>query len=527
MENNIIVGKTPKPFEDGISKSLLDAMAKDPDFVAQINADTGERTTFGQMRERTIRCALWLRKRGIVHENDVVAVSTPNQSDDYVPFFAALYLGVVFNPWYHDLARDKAERFFELLEPKVMFACARSIDGLSRAARAVGSRCLFVCYERRPGYPCLRDALAEQRYEEVDDFRHLEPDAPEQRAAVIFFSSGTTGEQKGIAISYAAVPNHRFEYEYFEPASTVLWYSYLSWITATSYLLLCVRTRSTRIVHGPADADETSRVVERYKVNYAFFTSPKLTQLCKAQALRRHDYSSLRRMMVGGSRCRGNTLQEVRRALPHCHVFVAYGTTEMSGVTTTQLRCSKIANSIGHVLPGVRAKIVDVASGETLGPHRHGEICFDSEHKMLGYWKNPEKTRAVIDEEGWLHTEDFGFYDEDGEISVLGRIKEVMRLADGRYASAGQIEDRLVRHPDVAEVAVIPTVKENDVQLALAFVVAKPDAKATSEELRRVANSHDDTRQLLSVDVTFVDRLPCTPTGKKIIPALIEMAREL
>ena len=152
-----------------------------------------------------------------------------------------------------------------------MFACEQSIDLLVQAAKNANVPCKFVVYGSHPEFPSLRTVLAQQSQEEVDNFKHAEPTNP-KKVGAIFFSSGTTGKQKGTMVSYDSLVNNRMIYMHLNENDVGLWYSSLSWITGTNLTILAIRKRAVRIIHANFDPDETGRVIEKYEVRNMYTT---------------------------------------------------------------------------------------------------------------------------------------------------------------------------------------------------------------------------------------------------------------
>ena len=136
--------------------------------------------------------------------------------------------------------------------------------------------------------------------------------------------------------------------------------------------------------------------------------------------------------------------------------------------------------SAGPPLPGTECKIVDVATGAALAPGQPGEICVRGPLVMKGYLNRPEATAQTIDAEGWLHTGDLGVADEDGWLTVVDRLKELIKYKGYQVAPA-ELEAVLLAHPAVADVAVIPSPDEEAGEVPKAFVVLQ--GEATADEL--------------------------------------------
>ena len=167
--------------------------------------------------------------------------------------------------------------------------------------------------------------------------------------------------------------------------------------------------------------------------------------------------------------------------------------------------------------------MVDVATGQDAPSGGLGEVWVRGPQVMKGYLGNPEATRAMIDGDGWLHTGDIGRADEDGYLYVVDRVKELIKYKGFQVAPA-ELEAVVQSHPAVADAAVIPSPDIEAGEVPKAYVVIKPGAAPTAEEIMahvagRVA-PHKKVRR-----VEFIDAIPKVPSGKILRRALVERER--
>lgn len=137
----------------------------------------------------------------------------------------------------------------------------------------------------------------------------------------------------------------------------------------------------------------------------------------------------------------------------------------------------------GISLPGFLSKVVDLETQETLDAGQVGEICYKGEQLMMGYWNNSEATRQTIDHDGWLHTGDVGYFDDKGRLSVVDRIKELIKYK-GYQVSPSEIETVLLSHPAVRDAAVTGRPDERNGEIPMAFVVRQPGATITIQDIQ-------------------------------------------
>jgi len=169
-------------------------------------------------------------------------------------------------------------------------------------------------------------------------------------------------------------------------------------------------------------------------------------------------------------------------------------------------------NRMGKPLPGVKMRIVNPQTGETLPPDQPGEICVRGWNIMQGYYKKPEETAKAVDAEGWLHTGDLGFVDSQGLIFFIGRIKNVIR-SGGENISPEEVENFIFRHPKVKHVEVIGLPDEKWGQKLVACIELKEGMEATGEEIIRFCKERIANFKVPK-EVYFLKDWPMTGSGK-------------
>jgi acyl-CoA synthetase (AMP-forming)/AMP-acid ligase II len=177
--------------------------------------------------------------------------------------------------------------------------------------------------------------------------------------------------------------------------------------------------------------------------------------------------------------------QAILKAMPHTIQVGTYGLTEASGtVCTSRLSDDERTRTtrLGVPLDGWEVKILDVETGGPCGTHQRGEICIRGPGMLTGYYKDPEKTAASIDKEGWLHTGDLGSFDAAGQIMFHGRTKDMLKVG-GENVAAAEIEAVLNTHPAVELAQVVGAPDRRYEEVAAAFVKLKAGAGASAEDL--------------------------------------------
>jgi acyl-CoA synthetase (AMP-forming)/AMP-acid ligase II len=190
-----------------------------------------------------------------------------------------------------------------------------------------------------------------------------------------------------------------------------------------------------------------------------------------------------------------------------------YGMTETSSVTHLSPIVNNQIGSFGEPLSRTQVKVVDVDTGESLGPGQHGEMCVRGPQVMKGYYKNEKATKETIDSDGWLHTGDMVYYNEQNQFFIVDRLKELIKVK-GFQVSPSELEDVLRRIPGVSDVAVIGVPDEIAGELPRAYVVKKKGITVTKEEIVEFVDVKVAPHKKLMGGVVFLDAIPKTNTGK-------------
>jgi len=206
-----------------------------------------------------------------------------------------------------------------------------------------------------------------------------------------------------------------------------------------------------------------------------------------------------------------------------CSVRQGYGMTETSPVTHSSPAPPKPIKfgSVGVPAPNTECKIIDLETGKELGAGERGEVCVRGPQVMTGYLNNPEATAQTIDVEGWLHTGDIGYFDEDGHFFVVDRAKELIKYKGFQVAPA-ELEAVLLTHPSVADAAVIPYPDDEAGEVPKGIIVLREAAEpeAIMQFIAERVAPHKRIRHL-----EFVDKIPKSPSGKILRRILVDMDR--
>ena len=362
----------------------------------------------------------------------------------------------------------------------------------------------------------------------------------------IMFTSGTTGFPKGVMRSHHLLRNQcdRMERLAISEADVVL--NYLPLFHIFGYVdgpLLSVMAGSRQVLTATFDPDECIGLVEAERATQMQGFDSHLKALMDAQERRPRDTSSLRiGFFPSGMASSIPIVRRAREVFPTMRTLTAYGSTEGGANictsfldSTEEQRCE----TSGHPCDGFEIRIADPATGEELPAGTPGEILVRSYNLMQGYYRKPEETAAAIDADGWLRSGDLGYLREDGYLRFLGRCKDMLRVG-GENVDPVEVEQLLLGHAGVREVAVVAFPDERLTEVGVAFVVPSdevsegggvPDEGDASDESEGATRTRRTPREVLIREildfgrgrvasfklprhVLFVSALPMTSSGK-------------
>jgi fatty-acyl-CoA synthase len=229
-----------------------------------------------------------------------------------------------------------------------------------------------------------------------------------------------------------------------------------------------------------------------------------------------HDLSSLRTGIMAGSPCPVEVMKQVIERMGMAEVTICYGMTETSPVSTQTRADDSIdrrVSTVGRVHPHLEVKIVDPETGLTVPPGTPGEFCTRGYSVMLGYWNEPEKTAEAIDSARWMHTGDLAVMDDDGYLSITGRIKDMV-IRGGENIYPREIEEFLYTHPDILDAQVIGVPDERYGEELMAWVRMREGATPVTAEALREFCAGKLAHYKIPRFVHVVEEFPMTVTGK-------------
>jgi acyl-CoA synthetase (AMP-forming)/AMP-acid ligase II len=478
------------------------------DKPALIDGPTGRTLTYAQFEDAVQRTAASLATKGF-KKGDVFGIFSTNSPEYAIAFHAVAMLGGInttLNPLYtaeeaaHQL-NDAGARF--LVTAPLFIEKARTAAEQSKIEE------LFVFGEAEEGATPF-DSLLESKGEVPQVAIN-----PREDFVALPYSSGTTGLPKGVMLThYNLVANMRQMdgLEYFHRDDTLLCVLPLFHIYGLVVVLNMGLHQGATIVTMPRfDLEQFLGLIQKYRVTLSHIVPPIVLKLAKDPIVEKYDLSSLRMVFCGAAPLGPELTRQCLERIG-CGVRQGYGMTETSPVThSSPADSAKMKlGSVGPPAPNTECKLVDPGTGAELGPNQEGEVCVRGPQVMKGYLNNLEATARTIDTDGWLHTGDVGYADEDGHFYIVDRVKELIKYKGFQVAPA-ELEAILLTHPAVADAAVIPLPDDEAGEVPKAFVVLK--GESTPEALMDFVAARVAPHKKIRT-VEFIDQIPKSASGK-------------
>ncbi|CAG5073877.1 Similar to Luciferin 4-monooxygenase (Photinus pyralis), partial [Cotesia congregata] len=499
-----------------LGERVLNQFKKFPDFVGQIDGATGTKLTYADMGDKSIRCALWLKEQG-VSPGDVVGFCSRNHLDSCIPLYACLYIGAIFNPWWHTcLNEELVVNFVERTQPKVLFITENHADVITNSINKMSYPLIIVSFGKKSGLLSFEDVLKTQNDEDINKFQctRIEPKDP----VLIIYSSGSTSFPKGVLHSYHSVAHMLNYYSNDTTPSTVVWFSGLCWISGTRTVLRSIIFKATMILYHNLSEEKACEIIEKYKVTRLWMGASVVNKFTKLRDIEKYDLSSVDLVTYGDASTSREVIQNLCKLFKNADIYVRYGATECGTVLTGLIKYDKF-DSCGKIFFNTEVKVVDLNTKKILGPNQRGELWIRTPRLMLGYWKNLSKTEKVIDSKGWYHSGDLVYYDNDGVFFFYTRIKHTIKC-DLFDLVPEMIEKIIQGLPGVAEVSVVAKPSLEYGQIPMAFVTKEPGMEVSEGEIIEAVEKKLSNGVKLLGGVYFLDRMPLTPLRKIAIHEL-------
>ncbi|CAL5041601.1 unnamed protein product [Urochloa decumbens] len=484
-----------------------------------IDGQTGAIHTYAEVDLLTRRAAAALRGLG-VGKGGVVMSLLRNCPEFAFVFLGAARLGAATttaNPFYtpHEIHRQADAAGAAVI---VTEACAAEKVRAFAAERGVPV--ITVDGGSEEGW-CLRLRDLMDAAEPLDADEEVEPDD----VVALPYSSGTTGLPKGVMLTHRSLvtsvaqqvdgenPNLYFSKDDVLLCVLPLFHIY----SLNSVLLAGLRAGCAIVIMRKFEIGALVELVRAHGVTVAPFVPPIVVEIAKSPRVGADDLASIR-MVMSGAAPMGKDLQDAFMAkIPNAVLGQGYGMTEAGPVLAMCLAFAKEpfevkSGSCGTVVRNAELKIVDPDTGASLGRNEPGEICIRGEQIMKGYLNDPEATKNTIDKDGWLHTGDIGYVDDDDEIFIVDRLKEIIKYK-GFQVPPAELEALLITHPEIKDAAVVSMKDELAGEVPVAFIIRIEDSEISEDEIKQFVAKEVVFYKRIN-KVFFTDSIPKNPSGK-------------
>jgi acyl-CoA synthetase (AMP-forming)/AMP-acid ligase II len=488
------------------------------DKPALIDGLSGRTITHGQLEEAVRRAASGLRQRGF-QKGDVFAIFSPNLPEYAIAFHAVSLLGGIvtpINPLYTD---DEVAFQLKDANAKYLVTVPQLLDKAFEAARRSQVKEVFVFGEAEGATPFASLLESDGEVPEVSI------NAREDLVALPY-SSGTTGLPKGVMLThYNLVANLRQmeAIKYIHGDDRLVCVLPLFHIYGLVVIMnMGIYMGATIVMMPRFELEDFLGILQDHRVTLAHIVPPIVLSMMKHPSVKEYDLSNLKTIFSGAAPL-GESVSRACTERFGCLIKQGYGMTETSPVThSTPYEKEKIKfGSVGTCIPNTTCRIVDMETGVELGPNQKGEIWVRGPQVMKGYLNRPEATAHTVDAEGWLHTGDIGYADEEGHFYIVDRVKELIKYKGFQVAPA-ELEAILLAHPAIRDAAVIPSPDEEAGEVPKAFIVLKTETNI-EELLDYVAERVAPHKKIRKVEI--IDQIPKTASGKILRRVLKERER--
>ena len=489
-----------------------------PDKPALIDGPTGRKLSYAELAVAISIAAYNLSQRGF-KKGEVFGILSPNCPEYAIAFHAVATLGGIvtpINPLYtkHEVAhqlKDSGARFLVTVP-----GCA---EKAVEAAAELKLDEVFVFGTAPAATPF--DSLL------VDNGRAEQtPVNPHEDLVALPYSSGTTGLPKGVMLTHHNLVANIRQMEglsYFYESDTLICVLPLFHIYGLVVVLnMGLYTGATIVTMPRFELESFLKAAQDYEVSLAHLVPPVVLTLSKNPIVDNYQLPKLKTIFSGAAPL-GEELTRACMERLGCHIRQGYGMTETSPVTHSSPAppLDTKFGSVGVVAPNTECKIIDLATGEAVGPRQKGEVCVRGPQIMKGYLNKPDATAQTIDADKWLHTGDIGYFDEDGFFFIVDRAKELIKYK-GFQVPPAELEALLLTHPCVADAAVIPCPDEEAGEVPKGIIVLKEptEPEVLMEFVAERVAPHKRLRY-----IEFVEKIPKSPSGKILRRVLVEMEK--
>ena len=542
----------PLHSEKTIGQYFRDQVAIDPDHEFVVYPDRDLRWTYKDFDERTDNLARGMLAIGL-KPGDHLGVWARNIPDWLTFMYATAKIGVVMvtvNPVYKSHELDYVLKqsdmkalcvidayrdvdYLQIIRDLVPESLTQERGHLDSKNYPCLKNLIYMGPEKHRGFYSVPELILLGRYVDEDAIAKAEEKFDNNDVVMMQYTSGTTGFPKGVMLTHRNILNDGFyigEGQKLTPLDRVtLPVPFFHCFGCVLGVMACLTHRSTMIIVEEFDASLVLQAIHKERATAVYGVPTMFIAELNHPDFDSFDLSSLRTGIMAGSSCPPETMREAIDRMNLRELTICYGLTETSPVFTQTSADDDLEHkceTVGKRHSPVLVKIVDPETGEECGIGEPGELCCKGYNVMKGYYKMPEETAKVIDDEGYLHSGDLGMVDEEGYYRVTGRVKDMI-IRGGENIYPLEIENFLLTNPGVLDAQVVGAPDARLGEIVVAFIRKRPGFEDMTEQSVREWAIPRIARYKVPKRVFFVDDFPMTPSMKVQKFKLREMAAEL
>jgi 4-coumarate--CoA ligase len=504
------------------------------------NAATKETVLYTDLKTHTTHLSTALVKKYGLKEGQTVALFSPNTVWYPVAMFGTIRAGGVVSGASPAYNVEEMTYALKTADAKFLFTVPDSMGVAAAAAKAAGipKEKVFLLEGKLQGHTTMAELLkigasyGEQG--QVEQFKLPKGKKTSEVCGFLSFSSGTTGLPKAVMISHANVTAQCLQINQITPSThkRILAVLPMFHITGLVHQMHLPILLNAHVYMLPAYSMEAMlQTVQDYRIEEMLLVPPIIIRMVRETAtMDKYDLKCVKRFSSGAAPLSAEILQLLEKYFPGTGFKQGYGMTESCSCITSHppaMYGYEYAFRVGTIVASTEVKIVDPDTGRECGLNEPGEIWAKGPQVVMGYLNNPKATSETFDADGFLHTGDIGMLDEEGMVTITDRMKEMIKVK-GIGVAPAELEDLLLGHPEVEDVACLGISDEWAGERPKAYIVVVAERKGREREVgeRLIQYVKDKkVRHKWITEVEVVEEIPKSGSGKILRRILRDMAK--